>query len=526
MKKQIQLLIFSFGLISNITFSQNNFFNLYTDTSGLLLENDIQQMIPTHDNGLIGIAGPYDNDSSLSIFKFDSSGQNVWIKKFHVHDYWMYPGEIIELQNNDFICTGVFYETAGQIHSTDFILKMDSLGNLKSFLVNEDSMLVAPGWGNVSIASTGLDGELIYSGPIDFPDSLSWTGTNIFLTKVDSTANVIWNTFFQPDTGISLVSRIRAKKAPDGSYLLTGIYSYIYSNGYNFFIAKIDSTGNLNWSKHQNSPSSIQWLSKPIELNGYYYILCTSVNNTVIFKVDIYGQLIWYKQYDDFYPAAIDKNLVNLTSGGRIVFTGRDKVSLSPLVIEIDSSGSIVNTIQYYSPLIGLTNLIQNPLGKYFFYGSYSVYQFLILSSDSLFQPNCITTTFNLNPPSDITDTFVTGGSSYHTPKTFLDLTPYVNLKNNFYLGSDLCSILDNITHPAVLADISIYPNPANNQFSIFSGQIENATIEIFNLLGEKIYSTAYREQLTINCEHFPRGIYLVRLTGNEMQVTMKLVVD
>ena len=51
-----------------------------------------------------------------------------------------------------------------------------------------------------------------------------------------------------------------------------------------------------------------------------------------------------------------------------------------------------------------------------------------------------------------------------------------------------------------------------------------NKNQEIFNLLGEKIYSAPYREQSTVNCEHFPPGIYFITLQTENGVAVQKLI--
>jgi hypothetical protein len=526
MKKELFFLSISFLFSIQISFAQNNFINQYTDTSGIIIQDNLQQLIPTHDGGSIGFAGCYSVDSTLNIFKFNSAGQNEWVSKFNVHGYWMFPGEIIELQNHDFVSSGVFYKTNSFLHTTDFLLRIDSMGSLKKFLVNGDSLVVYAGWGITSIAGSSANGEVIYAGPIDIIDSLSWTGTNLFLTKVDSSGNVLWNTYFQPDTGINNSNCVRAKETSDGNFIVTGTYAYMNSGNY-FFISKIDSSGILKWSRHRYSPSHLGRIGIPIELDGYYYILHVDDNTGVpqIFKFDTSGQLIWHKRYENIYSIGTDANMINKTSDGKIIFLGREKLTLSPLVIEIDSSGTMINSIQYdYQPL-QLTNFIESSLGKYVLYGGGLAYYYL-LSLDSIFQPNCITTNFNPAPPIDISDTFVLSGSSYITTKTFQDLSSYINTKSGYYTGTDICAFMGDANTNADLKRINIFPNPANNHFIISCNLFTNGSLEIFNLFGEKIYTAAFHEPTTVNCEYFPRGIYFVRLSNSENQFIKKLVIN
>ena len=73
--------------------------------------------------------------------------------------------------------------------------------------------------------------------------------------------------------------------------------------------------------------------------------------------------------------------------------------------------------------------------------------------------------------------------------------------------------------------DFVISPNPALSSFTISSNlnsQIDR--VEIYNLLGEKIYSADYTETLKINCELFPKGCYFVLITSPNGTVVQKLI--
>jgi uncharacterized repeat protein (TIGR03803 family) len=64
---------------------------------------------------------------------------------------------------------------------------------------------------------------------------------------------------------------------------------------------------------------------------------------------------------------------------------------------------------------------------------------------------------------------------------------------------------------------LKVYPNPSNGIFNIVeNGELknENQTIEVYNLIGEQVYSqkSTFNSQLTINLNNQPSGIYLYRV--------------
>lgn len=69
-----------------------------------------------------------------------------------------------------------------------------------------------------------------------------------------------------------------------------------------------------------------------------------------------------------------------------------------------------------------------------------------------------------------------------------------------------------------------IYPNPTNSILSIRdkNQQLQNATIEIKNTLGQIVYFDVYSNQTDVS--HLPAGIYFLTLNTKETKRTLKFV--
>lgn len=70
---------------------------------------------------------------------------------------------------------------------------------------------------------------------------------------------------------------------------------------------------------------------------------------------------------------------------------------------------------------------------------------------------------------------------------------------------------------------ILIYPNPTNNQLYIELD--EEADINIFDMTGLKIHSRQHIITETIDISHFPKGLYMVCITGNDKRSLLKKVI-
>lgn len=79
-------------------------------------------------------------------------------------------------------------------------------------------------------------------------------------------------------------------------------------------------------------------------------------------------------------------------------------------------------------------------------------------------------------------------------------------------------------------AQVTIYPNPANNAITITASKnMQGATVTITNILGRRAMEpvTLNNASSTINVQHLPEGIYMVNVRGNNgTSVTKRLVVS
>jgi hypothetical protein len=75
-----------------------------------------------------------------------------------------------------------------------------------------------------------------------------------------------------------------------------------------------------------------------------------------------------------------------------------------------------------------------------------------------------------------------------------------------------------------VAAGIEVFPNPASDEIRVIGNQSTVSGVEVFNLLGEKIYNlpiTDNRSPITVKVADFPAGVYIVKVkTEKGMEVS------
>jgi hypothetical protein len=74
---------------------------------------------------------------------------------------------------------------------------------------------------------------------------------------------------------------------------------------------------------------------------------------------------------------------------------------------------------------------------------------------------------------------------------------------------------------------INVYPNPATNQFSLEGEGLENARVEVFNVIGGMVDSRRFvqHQSIDFHTENWNPGVYLVVVTKGNLKATKKVVV-
>jgi hypothetical protein len=90
-----------------------------------------------------------------------------------------------------------------------------------------------------------------------------------------------------------------------------------------------------------------------------------------------------------------------------------------------------------------------------------------------------------------------------------------------FFFGKQ--NLFTGIGQTPELSDITLYPNPVKDEFSIVMPQHSQSTVFIYDMLGQQVYSNSfsgYNSIAKIDVHTLPQGTYIVRLeSGNQSEV-------
>lgn len=71
----------------------------------------------------------------------------------------------------------------------------------------------------------------------------------------------------------------------------------------------------------------------------------------------------------------------------------------------------------------------------------------------------------------------------------------------------------------------TVYPNPATNNFTVNLGNDEKANIQLFNIVGQQVYSETITGSAQVNVSNLKSGVYMLKINQNGNVTTTKVVV-
>ncbi len=258
------------------------------------LENNDSAYIVSHtsDDGYI-VAGYVNSTDDMSnenghmvIMKLNSDGTVAWDK--------IYEGDgeesahYIEEVETGYIVSGTT-TSFGSAYTDIWILKLAHDGSVEW----ETRYGGQKGENGYKILPTA-DGGYIIGG-----DTLSYGAGNgdLWLIKINSTGSIEWQKVYGGSSYDYFENLITTS---DGGYLLMGITQSFGAGGYDIWLLKIDSSGNITWQKTYGS-SEYDYGKAIIETSDGYIVLGhTKANGNFDFwvlKIDKDGSVLWQKTY-------------------------------------------------------------------------------------------------------------------------------------------------------------------------------------------------------------------------------------
>jgi hypothetical protein len=273
------------------------------------------------------------------------------------------------------------------------VLRVDSSGNIQS--QTQYSYGTGPQSTALNIIKATSDGGAIYAGQPQFgcpAQSLNACGA---IVKVDSTGKVQWaNDLLFAASATSYESSavtwpLDIQQTTDGGFVLVG-YANGPSGNYSPWIAKLSSTGQIEWTHVFAGPSSEYGYAYSVRQTadgGYIvageinYVVSSSYTETeiTVFKLDSTGTLVWQRDYaageDAYFQSLALTSDGGAIVGGTVDTQTSSTYSSSVLLLKVDSTGSeqFVQTILPSGDIsdLNIVGVQQTADGGYTFAGYY-----------------------------------------------------------------------------------------------------------------------------------------------------------
>ncbi len=251
----------------------------------------------------------------------------------------------------------------------------------------------------------------------------------------------------------------------------------------------------LNWITENNIVITDHWHG----ISFYGAVNCKIINNTVI---------------DPYLYTPIDSIDHNATNIGPAWILINKKTNGPNSTGNIVKNNLVANNVIFNDPSMGVAsnNIVLGAIANFSNY-------FADVSNFGL--PGNFDLHLKSGAPA------IDAGNSIDAP-----LTDYDGIPRPQGLGFDIGAYeyVDNTLNsgePESQGDISVYPNPSTGKFRIEFTSLplsKNYTVEIYNLLGERIYADNLSTSTEISLQNSPKGIYFIVVYGEGRSVYSKKI--
>ncbi len=266
----------------------------------------------TSDSGYIlaGYQSLADVGDQMYVLKLDADGDTIWSSLFggQSDDYGR---SVDQTHDGGYVVAG--YTTSFGAGGADFyVVKINSAGYASwASTYGGDSNEVA-----YSIQQTSDSGYII----VGYTKSYGAGYYDYYLVKTNSTGDTVWTRTYG---GSSYDIPRSVQQTFDGGYILAG-YSSSFGAGFEFYIIKTDSTGNVQWTTLCGSPGYDfpycirQTYDGGYIVTGFYGATGTGYYDMWLVKLDSLGDVLWSERYGGT-KEEIGYSVLQTLDGGYIV---------------------------------------------------------------------------------------------------------------------------------------------------------------------------------------------------------------
>lgn len=473
----------------------------------------------TYDNGYC-ITGGIDSMGLGNVYvaKLDSNGVLLWSKAIGGGYPYSDGGfSIIQAKDRGYTIAGTTSAFNVNHYDKMYIIKLDSSGRLK-WTQTIGGVNYEEGYSLIEAS----DGGYVITGSEN-----SFAPQGIYVVKVDTGGNIKWTKTIggvKAEEGESII------RTNDKGYAIAGnTYSYgaaVSNNGSNVYIVKLDSNGNLQWTKTIGGKiNDISWGIVQTKDNGYAIAGDSwSYGDTVhgdvyAIKLDSSGNLKWAEAIGGNKSDG-SRGITGSYDGGCVItgftYSYGDTVNGSLYLIKLDTAGKIE-----WTRVIG---------------GSYSTGEAIIQTRDSGFAITGVSNKegyfLKLDKYGKSCSSYDSGGivtkgglvSSGGAVSSGGIVQRGGTINNAGSIATNLCVITGNPSINQNDIGINICPNPATYKVTIESPTYLT-TAKFFDITGRLILTQRMNSNHEIDISKIHSGIYFLQLSDEKTVTITKKVI-
>ncbi len=242
---------------------------------------------------VVGSSTSFDQNKTVAcIVQFDSDGNHLWNRTFCQNSGAEF--RYVYSVQDGFLLVGNTFLPQGYVDG--YVVKLDLQGNL----LWNTTLKVNEGVNKLFSATTDQNGSLVVAGLTQPENNAS--NSQAWVTKLDFSGNVVWSRTYgnHSETAARAVTF-----TDDDCFMVVGYTATAATDNYDFLALKIDSQGNLLWSRTYGGNQSDK--AYAITATGNSCVLAGDTrsqgagdSDAWIIKIDVNGKLLW-----------------NLTAGGK-----------------------------------------------------------------------------------------------------------------------------------------------------------------------------------------------------------------
>jgi uncharacterized delta-60 repeat protein len=277
-------------------------------------------------------AGSFD----FYVVKLDSSGNVEWTKTIGGSG-WDFARSIIQSSDGGYVVAGKT-KSFGAGYSDIYVVKLDSAGNVQ-WTKTIGGSYNDEAWSIIQSS----DGGYVVAG---YTESFGAGSADFYVVKLDSSGNVEWT---KTIGGRSIDAAVSIIQSSDGGYVVAGETLSFGAGGFDFYVVKLDSSGNVEWTKTIGG-SDFDYAYSIIQSSDGGYVVAGKTKSFgaggfdfYVVKLDSAGNVQWTKTIggSDFDAAY---SIIQSSDGGYVV--AGETLSFGAgysdiYVVKLDSAGNV-----------------------------------------------------------------------------------------------------------------------------------------------------------------------------------------